>query len=240
MPYLISLARTYGQATNYFAIGHNSEMNYVAAVAGQHSTVTDGSVNIPFKSVWDQLNGNWRVYAQDIPSSCYTGSSFNGPVDGPGIAGGYVKRHNPATVFTGVAAGGCRGHVFSLLKFNPTAARFTFVTPNLCNDAHNRCNGTRLPNADAFLRAFMPQVTASPDFAHTILFITFDEGTTHAGLHGDLGGHVYTAVVAPWLKHVTTNLYFDHYSLLRTLEDAFGLPCLGNACGRSAMAPFLP
>lgn len=240
MPYLTSLAQTYGLATNYFAIGHNSEMNYLSSVAGQHGTYTDGSLNIGFKSVWDQLKGNWRVYAQDIPASCYTGSSFSGPVDGPGIAGNYVERHNPATVFRDVAAGGCNGHVFPLVNFNPTAAPFMFVTPNLCNDAHNRCNGSRLPNADGFLRAFMPEVTASPHFAHTILFITFDEGGTHAGLQGDTGGHVYTAVVAPWLSHVTSNLYFDHYSLLRTVEDTFGLPCLVNACQRSAMAPFLP
>jgi phosphatidylinositol-3-phosphatase len=239
MPYLWSLARTYGLAANYFAIGHNSEMNYISSVAGQHGTYTDGDVHIPFKSVWDQLNGNWRAYQQDIPSSCSTGSSFYGPIDGPGIPGAYVERHNPATVFADVAAGGCRGHIFPLANFNPTAARFMFVTPNLCNDAHNRCNGTRLSNADNFLRAFVPEIIASPDYAHTILFITFDEGTTNIGLQGDTGGHVFTAAVAPWLSHVASNLFFDHYSLLRTVEDTFGLPCLASACQRSAMTPFL-
>ena len=239
MPYLTSLALTYGLASNYFAIGHNSEMNYLSAVAGQHGTYTDGSVHIPFRSVWDQLAGGWRAYQQDIPSSCYTGSTFTGKVDGPGMAGIYVERHNPATVFTAVAAGGCNGHVFPLVNFNPTAASFIFVTPNLCNDAHNGCNGVRLLNADHFLRAFVPEITASPDFAHTLLFITFDEGTTKAGLNGDKGGHIYTAVVAPWLSHVTSTLYFDHYSLLRTVEDTFGLPCLANACQRTAMTPFL-
>jgi hypothetical protein len=240
MPYLTNLAGTYGLATNYFAIGHDSEMNYVSSVAGQHGSVTNGTVNIAFKSLWDQLNGDWRVYAQDIPSSCYTGSSFSGPVDGPGMAGTYVVHHNPAMVFKNVAAGGCNGHVFPLAPFDPTAARFIFVTPNQCNNAHDSCKGKQLPNADAFLRAFVPKVAVSPDFAHTILFITFDEGGSSAGLHGDAGGHVYTAVVAPWLSHVTSNLYLDHYSLLRTVEDTFGLPCLVNACQRTAMTPFLP
>ncbi len=240
MPYLTSLATTYGLATNYFAIGHDSEMNYVSSVAGQHGSVTNGTVNIAFTSLWDQLNGDWRVYAQDIPSSCYTGSSFSGPVDGPGMAGTYVLHHNPAMVFKNVAAGGCSGHVFPLAAFNPTAARFTFVVPNLCNDAHDSCKGKQLPNADTFLRAFVPEITTSSDFAHTILFITFDEGGSSAGLQGDAGGHVYTAAVAPWLSHVTSNLYLDHYSLLRTVEDTFGLPCLVNACQRTAMTPFLP
>jgi hypothetical protein len=88
--------------------------------------------------------------------------------------------------------------------------------------------------------AFVPEVTSSPDYSHTILFITFDEGSTSAGLYGDTGGHVYTAAVAPWLSHVTSNLFFDHCSLLRTVEDSFGLPCLAGACQRSAMTRFLP
>ena len=83
------------------------------------------------------------------------------------------------------------------------------------------------------------EIIASPDYAHTILFITFDEGTTNIGLQGDTGGHVFTAAVAPWLSHVASNLFFDHYSLLRTVEDTFGLPCLASACQRSAMTPFL-
>jgi phosphatidylinositol-3-phosphatase len=44
-------------------------------------------------------------------------------------------------------------------------------------------------------------------------------------------------------RHVTDNTPYNHYSLLRSLEDAFGLPCLRNACdtqdGVKPMTPLL-
>jgi hypothetical protein len=55
--------------------------------------------------------------------------------------------------------------------------------------------------------------------------VTFDEGLTSAGG----GGHVYTAAAAPWLSHQTITATYDHYNLLRTTEDIFGVPPLLNA-----------
>lgn len=235
-PYLWSLAQTYGLATNYYAVAHPSESNYVAMTAGQYGAVTDGTTGVTFRSLWDQLGGSWRAYEQDIPWSCYTGSSYSGGVDGPGVAGTYYERHNPATVYADVASGGCSGHVYPLAQFSPTAAKVMFVSPNSCNDEHD-CS---ISTGDAFLKAFVPKVLASSDAAHTLLVITYDEGTTNSGQDGDWGGHVFTALVAPWLRGVKRSTYFDHYSTLRTIEDAFGLPCLGAACTRSPLTPFLP
>lgn len=237
MPYLTGLASTYGHAANYYAIGHNSELNYVAAVSGQHGGVTDGTSGIVFPSLWDQLAGNWRAYQQDIGANgCTQAATIRGPFDGPGLLGTYVQRHNPAIVFADVAHGLCRGHIFPLARFDPAVAAFTFVTPNLTNDAHD---GT-LAQADAFLRGFVPEVIRSPDFTQTMLVITFDEGTTTTGANGDSGGRVYTVVVAPWLHGLTSTRYYDHYSLLRTVESVFGLPRLGHACDHPAMSDFLP
>ena len=237
MPYLTSLASTYGHAANYYAIGHNSELNYVAAVAGQHGGVTDGTTGIAFRSLWDQLAGNWRAYQQDIGANgCTVAATIRGPIDGPGLLGTYVLRHNPATVFADIAGGLCRGHIFGLARFDPAAAAFTFVTPNLTNDAHD---GT-LAQADAFLRGFVPEVTSAPDFARTMLVVTFDEGTTSTGSNGDTGGRIFTVVVAPWLHGLASSRYYDHYSLLRTVESVFGLPCLAHACDHPVMTDFLP
>jgi phosphatidylinositol-3-phosphatase len=46
------------------------------------------------------------------------------------------------------------------------------------------------------------------------------------------GGHVATIVIRNHgnLAHTVDNTAYNHYSLLRTMEDAFGLPCLAHAC----------
>jgi acid phosphatase len=83
---------------------------------------------------------------------------------------------------------------------------------------------------DAFLRVFVPKIINSPAFADSALFITWDEGGT--SLHG--GGHIATIVVSPGMTpHSRYAGLASHYSLLRTLEDAWGMPPLGNAAKTS-------
>ena len=87
-PYLNGLATKYGLATNFFAIGHHSLLNYVALVAGSTLGVTtDSPYELAGPTIFSQLTARaepWRVYAQDDPSGCYTGTEVNGGVDGPG------------------------------------------------------------------------------------------------------------------------------------------------------------
>ena len=77
---------------------------------------------------------------------------------------------------------------------------------------------------DAWLRTFLPPVLASPQMRAGVVFIVFDEGST--GLRG--GGHIPSlalgTTVRPGSRSAATT---DHYGLLRTIEDAWGLPRLG-------------
>jgi hypothetical protein len=64
-----------------------------------------------------------------------------------------------------------------------------------------------------------------------VVFVTFDEGTTNAGCcHEAAGGHIPTIVagsaVAPGS---VSDVPYDHYSILRTIEESWGLPLLRNA-----------
>jgi len=86
-------------------------------------------------------------------------------------------------------------------------------------------NGTTA-QGDAFLQAFVPLVTASPDWAHTLLIVTFDEGTT--SING--GGHVYTAAAAPWLAPASVATTYNHFSVLRTIEEVIW-DALPRKCG---------
>ncbi len=237
MPYLTGIGSTYGTATQYFAVRHPSEPNYLAFWSGSTQGVTDdGTYNLSGASLSSQLAAaglSWRTYAQDYPTTvgCHTGSSYSGAVDGWGVSGTYARKHNPAMSFTSVSGSSTAcGNIQPLARFDPLV-NLAFVVPNLCNDAHD-CS---LATADNFLKAFSPQVFNSPDWAHTLYIVTFDEGSgsTEGGLH------VYMAVMRQGL-HLTSAIPHNHYGLTRTVEDVFGLPCLNSSCTASPLTEFLP
>ena len=99
----------------------------------------------------------------------------------------------------------------------------------MINDMHD---GT-IADGDNFLKAFLPKITTSSSFANSVVFITFDEGTTNV----DGGGHIATIAVTPKMTagYKATATY-THYSMLRTIEQAWGLPFLGCASSATAMA----
>jgi hypothetical protein len=92
-----------------------------------------------------------------------------------------------------------------------------------------------IADGDNFLKAFLPQITTSAAFANSVVFVTFDEGST--SING--GGHVATIAITPNMTPgYQAGAVYNHYSLLRTIEQAWGLPYLGNAA--SALAVDFP
>lgn len=237
-PYFTSFAAANVNFTNFYGVTHPSQPNYLDAFSGSNQGITtDGYCTFP--AATDNLakqlvnvGKSWRVYAQDFPGSCFDGTSFNGGIDGPGLPGQYVRKHNPAIGFESVRLDATQcSYIQPLANFDPTI-NFAFVVPNMTNDMHD---GTTA-QGDAFLQAFVPLVTASPDWAHTLLIVTFDEGST--SLNG--GGHIYTAAAAPWLAHANVTGTYNHFSMLRTIEEIFGLPYLGSAATATTITELLP
>ena len=88
---------------------------------------------------------------------------------------------------------------------------------------------------DAWAKRFLGPLIASPAMADGVLFITFDEA------HGDTANHIATIVVAPRLAApVASAKQYGHPSLLRTIEQLYGLPCLADACKAEPMIDLLP
>jgi acid phosphatase len=88
---------------------------------------------------------------------------------------------------------------------------------------------------DAFLAALVPRISGSPDFADSLLLITWDEGASSVGG----GGRVATIVVSPRVVPGSRSLVaHDHYSLLRTIEEAWGLGCLRESCRANDLREF--
>jgi hypothetical protein len=136
-----------------------------------------------------------------------------------------------------------------------TTPDYVFITPNLCNDGHDPdcIDGTPggYPAIETFLRKWVPLITASPAFKQDgLLVITFDEsegngpeGATAccnekplasarrpAGVIGPGGGRIGAVLLSRYIKPGTVSTVpYNHYSLLRTVEDIFGLAHLGYA-----------
>jgi hypothetical protein len=233
-PYINSLISQYGVATAYYAVSHPSEPNYLAMTSGGTQGVTDdGNYDLAANNLFDQIDASgrtWRTYQQGYPGSCFTGSSGPAVVDGPGQAGSYVRKHDPAISYTSISGNGARcANITNLAAFNPAASNFAYIVPNLINDMHDGSIAT----GDNFLRAFVPQITTSPSFANSVVFLTFDEGSSNA----NGGGHVVTiAITGNMTAGYQAPTFYSHYSLLHTIEQAWGLPYLGNSASASAMA----
>jgi len=220
--------------TNFFGVTHPSQPNYLDAFSGSNQGVTDDGY-CTFPASTDNLakqltvaGKSWRVYVQDYPGGCSDTTASTGGIDGPGVAGQYVRKHNPAIGFESVRLDSTQcANIQRLANFDPTV-NFAFVTPNMTNDMHD---GTTA-QGDAFLQAFVPLVTASPDWEHTLLIVTFDEGSP--------GNHIYTAAAAPWLAHANLSTTYNHFNVLRTIEQAYGLPFLGGAATATTITELLP
>jgi hypothetical protein len=136
------------------------------------------------------------------------------------------------------------------LKRAATTPRFAFITPDLCNDGHDtNCVGPDakgghkggLASVDNFLQVWVPKILTSPAWKKgAILMITADESETGdasaccderpgptnpmPGIVGPGGGKIGTLVIGKCVapgKRVKTP--YNHYSLLRSLEDLYGI-----------------
>lgn len=234
-PYENSLIAKYGVATSFYAERHPSEPNYIALTSGgTQGTTTDGTYNLDVPNLFDQITASgrtWHVYAQGYPGNCFKGSTTPYVVDGPGAAGDYARKHNPAISYKSVSGNpqAC-ANITGLAGFDPAAANFEMIIPNEINDMHS----SSVAAGDAFLKAFVPEIVDSPAFANSVLFITFDEGAGSDVQGG--GGHIATLIaspgMAPGTKFTTTA---NHYSMLKTIETAWGLPFLGQAATASTI-----
>jgi acid phosphatase len=235
-PYINFLIRHYGLATNYTAVAHPSEPNYLALWGGSTFGISDDSVhNITARNLSNQLAARgrtWHVYAQDLPRRCSTASSASGGVDLVGAAGTYVRKHEPAISFTNISRSLIQcSRITRLSAFSPTAANFEMIVPNLTNDMHDGS----VAQGDAFLRSFVPRITGRASFANSLLVITWDEGSTSLGG----GGKVATIVISPREKgRYQSATAHNHYSLVRTIENAWGLGCLNLTCSANDLREF--
>jgi phosphatidylinositol-3-phosphatase len=238
MPYLNGLANTYGLATNYFANLHPSIPNYMELTTGQTLTVIDSLTPQSFPVNQDNVvreilaaGKTWKSYAEDLPSVGYTG----------GDTGNYAVRHNPLAYMTDVQSTPAQAH--NLVPFSQFSAdlsagnlpSYSFIVPNLCDDAHD-CS---LAAADAWLSANIDPLIKSSTFQKDgLLIIVFDAASDLDFTQG--GGHVAAVIVSPFSKSgYKSRALYQHQSVLRLMLEGLGITKLpGDAATAPAMWEF--
>jgi hypothetical protein len=221
---------------------------------------------------------SWRAYedgmgADPARESAVCGHPAVGAPDGTEVATAkdqYATRHDPFVYFHDVIGNqaSCNTHVVNLnqlpsdLRSAAKTPNYVFITPSLCNDGHDAtcANGGPggLPQADSFLRTWVPRITASPAYKQNgLLIIAFDEGVGDStaccgetpgpfdlangimpGGSGPGGGDVGAVLLSPFIKAATvSSASYNHYSMLGSVEDLLGLHRIADAVGTTAFGP---
>jgi hypothetical protein len=200
-PTFTSLGKRYARMTNYHAVTHPSLPNYLALVSGTTHGITTDC---------ESCRVTGRTIGDQLSDN---GLMWNAYAEGFPNSPRYRKRHVPFLYFPRGA-----DHVVPLTRFKPGALPdFAFVVPDFCHSMHD-CS---VATGDRWLRGFVMPLLKLP---RTVVFVVFDEGR----------GPNHVAALALGTLVRPGSVYagrVDHYGLLRTLEDAWGLAPLNRATG---------
>jgi acid phosphatase len=233
-PYINALSRQSAVAADYHAASHPSLPNYLALTGGSTFGFDGsdcGTCSVSAPNLVDELEAakiSWRAYMEDLPSVCSFATS----------SAGYIRRHDPFMYYRDIAdnRSRCRNVVPASQLYrdlsHDSLPQFVWLSPNICHDMHS-C-GTY--SGDRYLRSIVPRLLGELG-PSGILVLTWDEGETNATCCGVAkGGHILTLVAGPGARAGTrSTVPYDHYSLLRTIEDLWRLPRLGNSASPSTL-----
>ena len=213
-PTFTRFARTYARLRDYHGVAHPSLPNYLALVSGAtHGIRSDcTSCSVAARNLADtleQAGRTWKTYAEGLPRPGFTGA----------FAGRYAKKHDPFLYFRDVAGSPARRrNVVPLTQLaldlrSQQLPDFALVVPDGCHSMHD-CS---VRTGDRWLARTIPPLLDVPD---TAIFVIFDEGS----IPNHVPALALGTAVKPGASFVRRT---NHYGLLRTIEDAWGLPPLG-------------
>lgn len=233
MPNFNKLANEHTLLTQYYAVRHPSLPNYIALMGGNTFGITNDCtgcfINAPSLPDLIEASGRtWKTYQEDMPSPCFVGDD-----------GDYRQKHNPFIYFDPIRLDKIRCErsivPFTALQTDIDAdalPNFIFITPNMCNDGHD-CS---LDIADKWLKDQLNILIPALDEAgpNYLVIMMFEEGKSKDSCCGlsenDAGGRVPVVLLSPQVKsHFQDSTPYSHYSLLKTIANAWGLAYLGHA-----------
>jgi acid phosphatase len=256
MPYLTSLANSYGLGVNYYADTHPSIGNYLNLATGQILTNDDSQTPATFPVsannialAVEQAGKTWKDYVENLPSVSGCGGLNSG---------NYYVRHDPLEYMTTV--NGESSNFVCLSQFatdlgNNALPNFSWLVPNGCDDAHD----CKLSVFDNWLKVEIAPLLQSSYFhagGDWLLIIVIDEGTSSEKPHCSTlttgqgcGGQVELVVISPSGKKsyqsqggdpANFNSSYEEENILRTIAQGLGLSTsdLGSASTAIPMTDF--
>jgi hypothetical protein len=241
-PFLAQLAEKGASFTNFHALVHPSYPNYLAMVGGSMFGVrSNDQVTLPddnsHRTIADFLD--WRNYAEDYPSE---------PQPFLGDRGKYFRKHVPFLSFAKIQQESF-GNVVSVSTKNPhnrfvadvedfrsdpkkhPLPRYMFYSPNVDDDGHDPVllPGRGLKKASSWLNKFLTESFPLDEKANgTLVIVTFDESEFLEKTE-----RIYTVFLGDMVKPGEITKTYTHYSVLRTIEDNFGLLPLNTGDGHA-------
>jgi len=212
-PYINFLKNAGANFTDSHGAGHPSEPNYLALFEGDTENLSDDSCPHTYSAA-NIASGllmtgqTFLGYSESMPSNGYTGCN----------SGNYARRHNPWVNYTNVPAS--MNLTFGSFPADygelPTVA---YVVPDLCHDMHD-CS---VATGDAWLASRLDGYVQWAGSHNSLFIVTFDEDA------GTATNQIPTIFVGPIVQPGAYAMRIDHYNLLRTLEDMYGVPATGRA-----------
>lgn len=231
----------YARAENFtdpLTLGIQSEPHYVWMEAGTnvfsgHSFTTDRDASeknstTSTRHLVTQIERaghlTWMTYQEGIVAG-----SHLCPIR---RVGKYAAKHNPFIFFQDISGSPPdRGNAHCAAHHRPFAAlakdmssgrlaNYVFITPNICHDMHNACDGKgRIRSGDSWLAEQLPPIIKWANANSAVIFIVWDEGEKTLDLP--------FFAIGPGIKpNFAGRAHYDHGSLVKTVEVIFGLPVL--------------
>jgi acid phosphatase len=229
-PYINTLITDQNAATftNSYGLTHPSQPNYIMLFSGDDQGSSGDGVpsGQPFTTcnLGAELLANdftFAGYSEDLPST-----GFNGETSGL-----YARKHSPWVNWMDAPTNGIPPSLH--LSFADFPSDFSqlptlsFVIPHLENDMHDPALlPSAISNGDAWIENNMEAYIQWAKTNNSLFILTFDEDNWLSL------NHILTVFIGDNLIAGSYNQNIDHYDLLRTLEDMYGL----NYCGNSATA----
>lgn len=226
-PFLSQLAEKGADLKDIHGVARPSQPNYIALTSGGiFNVTTNKNVNLEVTNIVDLLeakNKTWRVYADDFPGHCFLGAK----------SGSYTRKHVPFLSYTNIQKDAKRcaniveGQQYQTDYSKNSLADFSFYVPNNTNNGHD----TSAAAADLWLSKTFSKMLNDKELMKKLLFIvTYDESHPL-----DFQNHILTIFYGAGVKpNSVSNKYYTLYSLLRTIEDLFGLGTLSRQDATSA------
>ena len=214
-PYINSLAQAGAKMTQSFAITHPSQPNYLALFSGSQQGVIDDSCPHTFTGVANlgadliAAGDTFGGYSEDLPAA---GSTVCG-------SGNYARKHVPWVNFDNVPSADNRQFsAWPSADFTqlPTVS---FVIPNLCDDM----NSCPISTGDTWLQNNIDSYAQWAKTHNSVLIVTWDEDDSSGN------NQIATIFYGAGIKPGTYSESINHYNVLRTIEDAYGLQHDANA-----------